>query len=249
MNKLQGKVAVVTGANSGIGFATAQRFAQEGARVVILGRRQDAVDDAVARIGHEAVGVVGDVGELDTHDRLMKVVAERFGRIDIYMANAGIALLEPTASVSTEHYDSQFATNTRAVFFGVTKALPLMAQGGSILLTSSIASGRVMEGHAVYAGSKAAIEAFARTWAIELKDRRIRVNVVSPGPVNTPIIGKLGVPDDQRDAFEQTVSERIPAGRFGRPEELANAALFLVSDDASYVNGVNLLVDGGMTLL
>lgn len=249
MNKLQGKVAVVTGANSGIGYAMAQRFADEGAQVVILGRRQDAVDDAVARIGHGAVGVVGDVGELATHDRLMKTVADRHGRIDIYMANAGIALLEPTATVSAEDYDRQFATNTRAVFFGVTKAVPLMADGGSIVLTSSIASGRPMDGHAVYAGSKAAIEAFARTWAIELKERRIRVNVISPGPVNTPIIGKLGVPDAERDAFETQVSERIPAGRFGRAEELANAALFLASDDASYVNGVNLRVDGGMTLL
>lgn len=247
--KVAGKVAVVTGGNSGIGFASAKLFAEEGASVVVLGRRKDAVDAAVAEIGERAFGVVGDVADLETHDRLAATVAERFGRVDIYMANAGVAVLEPTSAVSLDHYDRQFATNTRAVFFGVTRTLPLLADGGSILLTSSIAAARYMENHAVYAGTKAAIEAFARSWAIELRDRRIRVNAISPGPVNTPIIGKLGVPDAQRDEFERMVSTRIPLARFGKPEELARAALFLASDDASYISGVNLTVDGGMTVL
>jgi NAD(P)-dependent dehydrogenase (short-subunit alcohol dehydrogenase family) len=203
MNGLAGKVAVVTGGNSGIGLASAKTFASHGAMVVILGRRQDAVDAAVAEIGQRAMGVVGDVGNLETHDRLVSVVAQKFGAIDIYMANAGTALLEPSQAVSPQTYDTQFATNTRAVFFGVTKALPLLKDGGSILLTSSIASSKFMVGHAIYGGTKAAIEAFARSWAVELKDRRIRVNVISPGPVNTPIIDKLGVAKDQRAEFEK----------------------------------------------
>ena len=165
MQKLSGKVAVITGGNSGIGLAYAQTFAAEGARVVIVGRRQDAVDTALASIGPDAMGFVGDVADLAMHDRLLAAVKARFGAIDIYVANAGTAILEPSAAVTADTYDAQFATNTRAVFFGVTKALPFMRDGGSVILTSSIAGSKVMDNHAVYAGSKAAIEAFARNWA------------------------------------------------------------------------------------
>lgn len=248
MQKLSGKVAVVTGGNSGIGLACAQAFAAQGAHVVIVGRRQDAVDTALASIGPDAMGFVGDVADLAMHDRLLAAVKARFGAIDIYVANAGTAILEPSSAVTVDNYDVQFATNTRAVFFGVTKALAFMRDGGSIILTSSIASGKVMDNHAVYAGSKAAIEAFARNWALELKTRHIRVNVLSPGPVDTPILAKLGISESARPEFDKTMAAAIPLGRLGQPNELAQAALFLASDDSVFVTGVNLKVDGGMAL-
>ncbi len=248
MQKLSGKVAVITGGNSGIGLAYAQTFAAEGAHVVIVGRRQDAVDIALANIGPDAMGFVGDVADLAMHDRLLAAVRARFGVIDIYVANAGTAILEPSSAVTVDNYDVQFATNTRAVFFGVTKALALMRDGGSIILTSSIAGTKVMDNHAVYAGSKAAIEAFARNWALELKERRIRVNVLSPGPVDTPILAKLGITESARPEFDKSMAAVIPLGRLGQPSDLAQAALFLASDDSVFVTGVNLRVDGGMTL-
>ena len=248
MQKLSGKVAVITGGNSGIGLAYAQAFAAEGAHVVIVGRRQDAVDTALASIGPDAMGFVGDVADLAMHDRLLAAVKARFGAIDIYVANAGTAILEPSSAVTVDNYDVQFATNTRAVFFGVTKALPFMRDGGSVILTSSIAGSKVMENHAVYAGSKAAIEAFARNWALELKERRIRVNVLSPGPVDTPILAKLGITESARPDFDKSMAAAIPLGRLGQPNDLAQAALFLASDDSVFVTGVNLSVDGGMAL-
>jgi NAD(P)-dependent dehydrogenase (short-subunit alcohol dehydrogenase family) len=248
MTRLSGKVALITGGNSGIGLAAAQAFVAEGARVAIVGRRQDAVDAALRSLGPDAMGFVGDVGELAMHDRLLDAVRTRFGAIDIYLANAGMAILEPSAAVTVQNYDLQFATNTRAVFFGVAKALPFLRDGGSVILTSSIAGTRVMPEHAVYAGTKAAIEAFARNWALELKGRRIRVNVLSPGPVDTPILAKLGITDAARPGFERQMAEAIPLGRMGQPEELARAALFLASDDSAFVTGVNLKVDGGMSL-
>ena len=248
MQRLSGKVALITGGNSGIGLATAQAFAAEGARVAIVGRRQDAVDAALAHLGPDAMGFVGDVADLSMHERLIEAVKNRFGAIDIYMANAGTAILEPSSAVTVDNFDLQFAINTRAVFFGVTRALPLMRDKGSIILTSSIAGTKVMDNHAVYAGSKAAVEAFARSWALELKARGIRVNVLSPGPVDTPILAKLGISDDVRPAFDKEMAAAIPLGRMGRPDELAKAALFLASDDSMYVTGVNLKVDGGMSL-
>lgn len=248
MQKLSGKVAVITGGNSGIGLACAQAFAAEGARVAIVGRREDAVNEALARIGPDAMGFVGDVADLAMHDRLLAAVKARFGAIDIYVANAGTAILEPSSAVTVDNYDLQFAINTRAVFFGVTKALAFMRDGGSVILTSSIAGSKVMDNHAVYAGSKAAIEAFARNWALELKNRRIRVNVLSPGPVDTPILGKLGITESARPEFDKSMAAAIPLGRLGQPNELAQAALFLAGDDSVFVTGVNLKVDGGMAL-
>lgn len=248
MKKLSGKTAVITGGNSGIGFAVAQAFVAEGARVAILGRRQGAVDDAVAQLGASAFGVVGDVGDLSTHDRVAAEVRERFGAIDIYMANAGMNNIEPSPAVSVDSYDTQFGTNTRGVFFGVNKILPLMRDGGSIILTGSIASAKVLENHAVYAGSKAAIGAFARAWALEFQARKIRVNVLSPGPTDTPILEKLGVFESDRPAFEQGMALAIPLGRLAHADELARAALFLASDDSSFITGVELRVDGGIAL-
>jgi NAD(P)-dependent dehydrogenase (short-subunit alcohol dehydrogenase family) len=248
MKKLMNKVAVITGGNSGIGLAAAKVFITEGAKVVIVGRRADAVAATVEELGSDAIGLAGDVAELTTHDRLVTLVNNEFGGIDIYFANAGTNTITPTGAVSVEEFDTQFATNTRGVFFGVQKILPFIRGGGSIILTSSIASEKVLEGHAVYGGSKAAIEAFARSWALELKDRRIRVNVLSPGPVDTPILAKLGVAPEARPEFEVQMAQAIPLGRLGRPDELASAALFLASDDSSFVTGVNIRVDGGITL-
>jgi NAD(P)-dependent dehydrogenase (short-subunit alcohol dehydrogenase family) len=248
MSKLSGKIAVITGGSSGIGLAAAKAFAVEGAKVVIVGRRRDAVDIALAELGPEVTGIIGDVGDLSTHDRLVTEVSARFGAIDIYMANAGVNRIEPSLAVSVESYDAQFATNTRGVFFGVTKMLPLMREGGSIILTGSIASAKVLDDHAVYAGTKAAIGAFARSWALELKGRGIRVNVLSPGPVDTPILEKLGISPEDRPAFEKGVASSIPLGRLGRPNELARAALFLASDESSFVTGIDLRVDGGIAI-
>jgi len=248
MKRLEGKVAVVTGGNSGIGLAAARLFAAEGAQVILTGRRRDVLDEAVAQVGHGAVGMQGDVADLQHHAEVARQVRERHGRLDVYMANAGVITLRHSGGVTPEEFDAQFNVNTRGVFFGVQSILPVMRDGGSIILTSSLAATKVLEGHAVYAGSKAAIAAFARNWALELRDRRIRVNVLSPGPVDTSILAKLGIPEAERPAFLQTMQDMIPAGRMGAPEELARAALFLAGSDGSFVNGVELHVDGGMSL-
>ncbi|UNK50799.1 SDR family oxidoreductase [Lysobacter sp. S4-A87] len=248
MNKLQDKVALVTGGNSGIGLAAAELFAAEGAQVIVTGRRQDVVDDAVRRIGHGAIGVQGDVADIGHHAALAAMVRERFGALDVYMANAGVITIAHSAGVTPQEFDAQFNVNTRGVFFGVQSIIPVMRDGGSIVLTSSLAATRVLEGHAVYAGSKAAIAAFARNWALELRARRVRVNVLSPGPVDTSILAKLGIADSDRPAFLEAMASMIPAGRLGEPMELAKAALYLASDDSSFVNGIELNVDGGMSL-
>jgi NAD(P)-dependent dehydrogenase (short-subunit alcohol dehydrogenase family) len=248
MQHLKDKIAVITGGNSGIGKATARLFAEEGAQIVITGRRPDMVEQAVAEIGHGAVGVVGDVADLQHHRELADLVASRFGGLDIYMANAGVINLTASSNVTPEEFDRHFGTNTRGVFFGVQAIAPLIRDGGNIIVTSSLAVTKVLPDHAVYAGSKAAVAAFAKNWAIEFKPRKIRVNILSPGPVETAILGKLGVSEADRPAFEDHMASLIPAGRMGRPEELARAALFLASDAGSFVNGIDLHVDGGMTL-
>lgn len=247
MNSLEGKVAIITGGNSGIGKATAKRFAEEGAQVLITGRRQDVVDAAAAEIGGNVVGIRGDVAEIDFHRRLADMVKERFGAIDIYMANAGVINLEGSKTVTEDEFDRHFDINARGVFFGVQTIEPLIRDGGNIIVTSSLAASKVLPQHTVYAGSKAALAAFARNWALEFKDRRIRVNILSPGPVGTEILGKLGVSEADRPGFEAHMAGLIPAGRLGRPDELAEAALFLASK-GTFVNGLELIVDGGMHL-
>lgn len=249
MKKLIDKVAVITGGNSGIGLATARAFVAEGAKVVIVGRRADAVDAAVADLGGQALGLAGDVADPATHDRVAALVRARFGLADIYVANAGVNRIQASADVSAADYDAQFLTNARGAFFGVQRIMPVLRDGGAVILTSSIAVRKVLDGHAVYAGSKAAIEAFARNWALELKGRRIRVNVLSPGPTATPILAKLGVSPQELPAFEAQVAGTMPFGRLAEAGELAQAAVFLASADASFVTGVNLAVDGGVSLV
>lgn len=248
MKRLEGKTAVITGGNSGIGLASACLFAREGAQVIVTGRRKAILDQAIEAIGHGAIAIEGDVASLEHHESVAAQVKARFGALDIYMANAGVISLQPTAQVSPDDYDTQFNINTRGVFFGVQSITPLLRDSASVILTSSLAATKVLEHHAVYTGSKAAIAAFARSWALELRARRIRVNVLSPGPVDTAIIGKLGVSDEQRPDFLKMLGDMIPAGRLGEADELARAALYLASDDSAFVNGIELLVDGGMSL-
>lgn len=246
---LSGRIAVITGGASGIGLAAAQAFVAEGARVIVTGRRRHMLDEAVAQIGGDAVGIEGDVADPAHHDAVAEKVRRRFGALDVYMANAGINTITPSASVSEAEYDAQFAVNTRGAFFGVQRLAPLMRAGGSIILTGSLASEKVLEGHAVYAATKAALGAFARSWAVELSPRRIRVNVLSPGPVETAILDKMGLSPEARAALDGSMARAIPLGRMGHADELGRAALFLACDAASFVTGINLRVDGGMAVL
>jgi NAD(P)-dependent dehydrogenase (short-subunit alcohol dehydrogenase family) len=249
MAGLKEKIAVITGGNSGIGFASARLFAEHGAQVVITGRRQAALDRAVQAIGPAATAIRGDVADPAHHRAVADLVRKRFGGADIYMANAGVNTINPSLTVSEAEFDAQFGTNARGTFFGVQAIEPVLRKGSSIILVGSLASDKVLDGHAVYAGTKAAIGAFARSWALEFKDRGIRVNMLSPGPTETEILEKLGVPAEERSAFTAMMAGAIPLGRLGRPEELARAAYFLASDASSFITGINLRVDGGMALL
>ncbi|KRV78318.1 SDR family NAD(P)-dependent oxidoreductase [Pseudomonas citronellolis] len=249
MGKLNDKIALVTGGNSGIGLATAQRFAREGATVVITGRRRQVLDEAVGQIGGNALGICADAGRLTDIDALYQRIGQLYGRLDVLVANAGIIRPAAGEQVDEAQFDEQFRINVKGVFYSIQKALPLLRDGGSIVLVSSIAHLKALDAHVVYAATKAAVRSFARSWAAELRQRNIRVNCLSPGPVLTPIIGKMGIGDEQFAAFERQVAGLIPLGRLGRPEELANAALFLASDDSSFVTGVDLCVDGGLSQL
>ena len=239
MGKLQGKIAVITGGTSGIGLATAKRFVAEGAHAFIMGRRHAELDAAVKEIGSKVTGVQGDIAKLADLDRLYQNVKETEGHIDVVFANAGVGEAVPFGAVSTEHFDRVFNVNVRGTLFTVQKALPLLRDGGSIILTGSIASVKGLPGFGVYSASKAAIRSFVRTWTLELKDRRIRANVISPGTIDTPILA--GLP---KEAVAQIVAS-IPLGRMGEADEIAKAALFLASDDSTFVTGIELFVDGG----
>jgi len=248
MAVLEGKTALITGGSSGIGKEIARLFQAEGARVAITGRGQAALDEACGELGGGVVGYRNDAADIGVQRELAEAMQRQFGQLDILIANAGVINLAPTVQVTPEDFDHQFGVNARGLFFGVQALLPVMAEGGSIVVVSSLAATRVLENHAVYAGSKAAAAAFARSWALELKERRIRVNVLSPGPVETPILGKLGVAEADRPAFLKMMSERIPTGGMGRGDQIAQAALFLASGTGSFVNGAELHADGGMLL-
>ena len=239
MGKLQGKVAVITGGSTGIGFAAAKLFVEEGAYVFITGRRQKELAEAVKAIGDNVTGVQGDVSKLADLDRLYNTVKAQRRRIDVVFANAGLAEFAALGSITEEHFDRLFNVNVKGALFTVQKALSLMNDGGSIILTGSVASIKGTPAFWVYGATKAAIRNFVRAWTIELKDRRIRSNVLSPGPTETPLVD-LQPPE----AIARIVST-IPMGRMGSPEEIAKAALFLASDDSSFVTGIELFVDGG----
>src|ERR1700757_548870 len=238
MGRLQGKLAIITGGTTGIGLAAAKLFVREGAYVFITGRRRKELDEAVKAIGSNVTGIQGDVTKLADLDRLYQAV-EAKGRIDIVFANAGVAEVAPLGSITEEHFDRLFDINVKGTLFTVQKALPLMNDGGSIILTGSVASVKGTPAFWVYGASKAAVRNFVRGWTVELKDRRIRSNVLSPGPIDTPIIGQ-----QPQDAIARVLST-IPMGRMGEADEVANAALFLASDDSSFVAGIELFVDGG----
>jgi len=246
LGKLKGKIAVITGGNSGIGLSTAEAFVAEGAYVYITGRRQKELDAAVSKIGRNVTGVQGDVAKLADLDRLYAQVAKEKGRVDIVFANAGIGSgMAPLGEITEEKFDKTFNINVRGLLFTVQKALPLMHEGGSILLNASTASVKAFPGLSVYSSSKAAVRSFARGWSIDLKERKIRVNVISPGCTETPIFETLGLPQEQIEAIKASLTAMIPLGRFARPEETAKAAVFLASDDSSYITGIDLFVDGG----
>ena len=248
MKRLEGKVAVITGGSSGIGLATAQRFVEEGAYVFITGRRQGEIDAAVNQIGKNVTGVQGDVSNLEDLDRLYATVKEKKGRIDILFANAGIGEFAPLGEISEAHFDKTFGVNVKGLLFSVQKALPLFQDGGggSIILNASVASSMGLETSTVYSATKAAVRSFARTWTVDLKQRKIRVNAISPGPIDTPIFSTSIETEEQIEQTKTSLVASVPMGRMGRPDEVAKAVLFLASDDSSYVTGIELFVDGGM---
>lgn len=245
-NKFAGKVAIVTGGSTGIGLATAKRFVQEGMdHIFITGRRKDSLDAAVAEVGRNVTGVQGDVANLADIDRLYNAVQKTDRKIDVIFANAGIAQLGAFGTLEEEFYDLHFDANVKGLFFTVQKGLPFMNDGGAIILTGSIADIKGFPGMSVYSATKAAVRSFARTWTNELRERRIRVNVISPGHIDTPILESL-----QQGAalirMKEEFAKAVPLGRMGDPDEIAKAVSFLASDEASYVSGIELFVDGGV---
>ena len=243
--KLAGKIALVTGGSSGIGLATARQFIQEGAFVYITGRRQAELDAAIETLGSHAKGVRADASKLADLDDLYAKIQQDKGRLDVLFVNAGGGSFAPLGQISEEQFDQTFNTNVKGVLFTVQKALPLIPDGGSIVLNASIVSVQGTPNFSVYSASKAAVRSFARTWTSDLKDRKIRVNVVSPGPIDTPGLRGLAQNEEQRNALYAQLAANVPLGRVGRPEEIARAAVFLASDDASYIAGIELFVDGG----
>jgi len=245
-NKLAGKVSVITGGNSGIGLATAKRFVAEGAYVFITGRRQSELQAAVKEIGNGVTGFQGDVSNLSDLDRLYATVKEQKGRIDVLFANAGLAESAPLGEISEAHFDKTFGVNVKGLLFTVQKALPLLTNGGSIILNASTAASTGMAAFSVYSATKAAVRSFARCWTVDLKHRGIRVNAISPGPIDTPGLSNLGQSEDQVEQMKTSLVAAIPLGRLGHPDEVARVATFLASDDSSFVTGIELFVDGGM---
>jgi len=243
--KLEGKIALVTGGSSGIGLATAQLFVKEGAYVYITGRRQAELDKAVKTIGSQVKAIRADVSKLGDLDRLFAQIKQEKGRLDVVFANAGQASFIPLGSISEELYEQTFGTNVKGVLFTVQKALPLIPDGGSIILNGSVVSLKGFPASSVYSATKAAVRSFARTWTTDLKDRKIRVNTISPGPIETPIFDTFTKSEEEQKAVKAQFASGVPLGRMGQPDEIGKAALFLASDDASYVAGAELFVDGG----
>ena len=246
MGKLEGKIALITGGNSGIGLATAKQFVNEGAYVFITGRRDPELAAAVKEIGRNVTGVRGDVSHLGDLGRLFAQIKREKGTLDVVFANAGIAQYAPFGAITEEHYDSIFDINVKGLLFTVQKALPLMPDGASIILTASIVASRGLAANSVYSATKAAVRSFAQTWTTDLKNRRIRVNAVSPGPIDTPGLNDLAASTGAGEQRLKMLSNSVPLGRLGRPDEIAKAVVFLASDDGSYITGTELFVDGGI---
>jgi NAD(P)-dependent dehydrogenase (short-subunit alcohol dehydrogenase family) len=245
MGKLEGKIALITGGNSGIGLATAKQFVNEGAYVFITGRRDRELAAAVKEIGRNGTGVQGDVANLGDLDRLFAQIKREKGKLDIVFANAGVARLAPFGTITEEFYDSIFNINVKGLLFTVQKSLPLMPNGASIILNASIVASKGLPANSVYSATKAAVRSFARTWTTDLKERRIRVNAVSPGSTDTPGLSDLLDSPEAGAERRKMNTSRVPLGRFGTPDEIAKAVLFLASDDSSYITGTELFVDGG----
>ena len=245
MDRLEGKVAVVTGGNSGIGLATAKRFQQEGARVAISGRSKKTLDEAGRTIGNGVLAIQADVAKLAELDKLYAEVLQKLGNIDVLFVNAGVAKFAPLAETSESTFDEQFGINIKGAYFTIQKALPLLNDGASIILNTSVADSQGQVGTSVYSATKAALRSLARTAAAELVGRGIRVNAVAPGPIVTPIFGRTGLPQEAVDEFAKQILEKVPMKRFGQPEEVAATVAFLASQDASYITGVEINVDGG----
>jgi NAD(P)-dependent dehydrogenase (short-subunit alcohol dehydrogenase family) len=246
MKRLEGKVAVVTGGNSGIGLATAKRLQEEGARVAISGRSRKTLDEAVKAIGNGVLAVQADVAKLADLDKLYAEVSQKLGKIDVLFVNAGIAKFASLAETSESTYDEQFEINTKGAYFTIQKAIPLLNDGASIILNTSVADIQGQVGTSAYSATKAALRSFARTAAAELAGRGIRVNTVAPGPIVTPIFGRTGLPKEAVDEFAKQIVAKVPLKRFGQPEEVAATVAFLASRDASYITGVEINVDGGL---
>ena len=246
MGKLDGKVAVVTGGSSGIGLAAAKQFVAEGAFVYITGRRQHELDKAVAEIGKNVTGLNSDIAKIDDLDKLYAAVAEGHGKFDILFANAGGGSFLPLGAITEEHFDHIFGINVKGTVFSVQKALPLLNDGGSIILNGSTTSTMGNESFSVYGATKAALRSFVRSWTLDLKDRKLRVNLLSPGATDTPGLRGIANSPEELEQFTTSLVSQIPLGRIGEPIEVAKAAVFLASDDSSYINGVELFVDGGL---
>jgi NAD(P)-dependent dehydrogenase (short-subunit alcohol dehydrogenase family) len=246
--RLDGKIAVITGAGSGIGLATAKRFVLEGAYVFIIDRHKKELDLALSEIGKNVEGIEGDVSNLADLHRLYETVKQQKGRIDVLFANAGITEFVPLGSITESHFDKIISVNLKGLLFTVQKALPLFQGGGSIILTASVGGSKGLEGFSVYNATKAAVRSFARSWTVDLKHRKIRVNAVSPGPTATPMMSSagMGLSEEQLDQWKKSVVSMVPVGRMGNPEEIAKAVSFLASDDSSYITGIELFVDGGI---
>lgn len=246
MGKLEGKTALITGGTSGIGLATAKVFVHEGATVFITGRRERELEEAVKEIGRSVTGVQGDVAKVDDLDRLFARIQREQGGLDIVFANAGVAQYASLGTITEAHYEAIFDTNVKGLLFTVQKALPLLRDGGSIILNASIVASKGLPANSVYSASKAAVRSFARTWTMDLKARRIRVNAISPGPIATPGLHDLVASSGAGAERLEQLSGSVPLGRLGTPEEIARAVVFLASDDSSYITGIELFVDGGM---
>jgi NAD(P)-dependent dehydrogenase (short-subunit alcohol dehydrogenase family) len=246
MGKLEGKIALITGGSSGIGLATAKQFVDEGAYVFITGRRQAELDDAVKFIGKNVTAVKGDVSDLADLDDLYATIEKEKGQLDILFANAGGGEFALLGEITEEHFDKWFGINVKGLLFTVQKSLPLFKDGGSVILNASIVSIKGMPAFSVYSATKAAVRSFARSWTVDLKGRNIRINVVSPGPVETPAIKGLADTEEQLLEFKSGMIAAVPQGRIGRPDEIAKPVVFLASDDSSFISGIELFVDGGM---